>query len=506
MRRLAIGLLTACVVVFSGCSLEKPEQAGNKLVIKLAESASQSPLQALSSLAPGLGLLADPSTTSDFNCFTVNVTGSGITSNSKITTEGCSSPDNFNGTGPGFIATPVTRGNSMVLEIPSGLQRSVNVYGLFPSVSECGGSNSSGASGGYFLGGTKVDLLESKSITIPISLTASAISNKFTCTGSHQAGSATYVYAYGNNQIAAMKLDPTTGALTDIGTSAASGIAHLVGAPGATYLFSSNGSPTISSWALTNATGAITPASTWNSSFAMNKLLLSNSGVHWAFDVTSGTPRGQSFSPTSFAGGSDIGTSTTGFGTPGYAAIHPSLNVAYIYTGSTIRRYDFNTSTAALSNVTSVATGGGKVRLRPDGKFIYSMDITTASYWTADSSSAGDLINQQTFFPGTTTISNADFSPNSSYLYVADSSPTLFKFSSNVSTGAIAPLGSPYALPSATADLKVEPDGQYAILLHSNGTLVPYKIEATGDLTTGASHTIPGFTIGAGLVIQKVPR
>ena len=134
----------------------------------------QDPPSKVISLYDGLttpvGVLSTtPSTSGDFNCFTVNVTGSGIASSSMASR--CTDSSNYNGRGLGALAPPTVRGTAIQLDVPAGPSRHIDVIGIYPSIPECGATPSATSSSGYFLGGTTVNLLTDTAITIPISYT-----------------------------------------------------------------------------------------------------------------------------------------------------------------------------------------------------------------------------------------------------------------------------------------------------------------------------------------------
>jgi len=175
----------AVLALFGGCSLESPaKNSGLRILLEDAQSN-------LSSLLPVAGLAAryqmaaaPPSTISDINCFTVNITGSGIASNSSDLL-GCTSGSNFNGTGPGVLSELFQRGGSVTVDVPSGDNRRIDVYGLYPSTSipDCGGTSGGNHADeyAYYIGGKTVSLKESTTVSVPISYVPR--NPDITCTG-----------------------------------------------------------------------------------------------------------------------------------------------------------------------------------------------------------------------------------------------------------------------------------------------------------------------------------
>lgn len=198
---LLVSTLSAFALLASSCSLDVDKRSGGSLKITLDESAAQaidaSPLAVFwrsTETSSPVRVLTTPSTINDFNCFAVNVTGSGISSaSSKL--DGCVSPNNMDGTGGGIITEEVPRGRSIEAMVPSGLKRRINVYGVYPGHCTSTGGDS-GSDGGYYLGGVTKDLDQDASVTIPISYSGAGPS--VTCTGGGQNNFGLYsVFPYG---------------------------------------------------------------------------------------------------------------------------------------------------------------------------------------------------------------------------------------------------------------------------------------------------------------------
>ena len=162
MKRYGLGDMgvgcAAAILVFasSGCSLEVPSK-GKGLSIRLEDR--QAPLPANLLLASPQAiwdsaalLAATPTVISDFNCFTVNVTGQGVAP--SVSMAGCTLTNDPAGAGFGAVASPVARGTPIELDLAAGTNRRIDVYGIFPPTKECaaGSSGSSNAnSQGYFV-------------------------------------------------------------------------------------------------------------------------------------------------------------------------------------------------------------------------------------------------------------------------------------------------------------------------------------------------------------------
>ncbi|MBI3555794.1 MAG: IPT/TIG domain-containing protein [Deltaproteobacteria bacterium] len=114
-------------------------------------------------------LSTNPTSTADFSCFAVNVTGAGIAPDSTQL-QGCTSSTNMHGTGVGLVSQTVPRGTPIALTVPSGPARSIDVYGVFPPDQSCTGTSNSGGGGGagYFLGRNVTDLGADTTVTVGI--------------------------------------------------------------------------------------------------------------------------------------------------------------------------------------------------------------------------------------------------------------------------------------------------------------------------------------------------
>ncbi|MBI3555793.1 MAG: IPT/TIG domain-containing protein [Deltaproteobacteria bacterium] len=195
LASLVIGCILGLAVGLSACSLEAPKSNnGIKIVIddphKNAALAAPM-LNSFESLMFSPHILAvGPSSTADFTCFAVNVTGAGISPNSAQL-QGCTSSTNMHGTGVGSVSNTTARGTPVSLAVPSGPSRTIDVYGVFPPDQQnCGGaaqgSSGGGGGGGYFLGRTVSDLAADTTVTVGIAYGGAA--PDVVCTGGNGSG------------------------------------------------------------------------------------------------------------------------------------------------------------------------------------------------------------------------------------------------------------------------------------------------------------------------------
>lgn len=183
-------LLAALLGLLAACSPDAKRGDGLRIVL---QDPAKAGAEATRSLMSALGMvesssvsalaLSTPSTIGDFNCFALNITGTGILP--IVSLQGCTIGDNFAGKGPGIIVDPRPRGTVYELSIPAGNGRNIDVFGTYPAGSDCQGSGSDGQ-GAYLVGRKTVDLLEDSTVTIPISYGGAAAN--FVCTGSDSGG------------------------------------------------------------------------------------------------------------------------------------------------------------------------------------------------------------------------------------------------------------------------------------------------------------------------------
>ena len=178
----SIAVLLIAAIAFASCSLDIPHSKNTgtiRILLDPRESQkSQDLFELLSTSSPAV-----PTSISDFNCFTVNVNGAGISAG-PLPGAGCSTSDNMQGRGVGIASLPVVRGQSIELSVPAGAGRTIDVYGIFPSTSACAGTEPTVANpaGGYFLGGIVQSLNLDSVVTVAISfITGRAAS--LTCKG-----------------------------------------------------------------------------------------------------------------------------------------------------------------------------------------------------------------------------------------------------------------------------------------------------------------------------------
>ena len=229
----ALGSALACLAFLAaGCSLDAP-QSSNGLTIKIQDS-QQARGEAAMALFDGYDLGLDgslqiqstPSSNSDFNCFVANITGTGIQGSNQYAQCGTfTSTDNMRGAGFGIISAPTPRGSSIQASVQAGPARTIQVYGIYPTIPQCGGQSSNTGSWGYFLGSITQDLTQAAaSVTVGINYDQSAGQLKCTQNGSSSIPTAvltdvSYVSATCPTHSTILNVTPGALGLTSLGTS-----------------------------------------------------------------------------------------------------------------------------------------------------------------------------------------------------------------------------------------------------------------------------------------------
>lgn len=161
-----------------------------------------------------------PTATADINCFMINVTGAGVAGTPLFAQE-CSSATNMQGRGVGAVSSPRARGMPISVSVAAGPARTIDVYGIYPSVQECGAAGSQ-ESAGYFVGRTTIDVNDDATVQIPVSFIAGSPAD-VTC--QHAGGGSTFAQfgtgVDGDASLAGATVDLSTHALPNSRTAMA---------------------------------------------------------------------------------------------------------------------------------------------------------------------------------------------------------------------------------------------------------------------------------------------
>jgi hypothetical protein len=197
--------LIALALQVAGCSFSVPHQKGNSVKILIddsnANAAAAAPLfNSFEALTSHFGTFAAPTSTADFSCFAVNVTGQNIGADgTKL--QNCTSVTGFHGVGQGKFSSPTARGTPMEVDVSAGQNRTIDVYGVYPPSSECGATqnpNGGGTGGGgYFLGRVTQALAQDSVVTVPIVYAGGAPEIVCTGGGGNQGLQISSVFPYG---------------------------------------------------------------------------------------------------------------------------------------------------------------------------------------------------------------------------------------------------------------------------------------------------------------------
>lgn len=481
---MVIGAVATVLGLASGCSLEKPEQPKGNFTIKLEDSGSRPADFYSSLLSPDVGILADPSATTDFNCFTANVTGTRILSNAKVAA-GCNSTNNFYGVGAGVFAMPATRNSPMEVLVPEGTQRVIDVYGFYPALPECGGAPPTSPPYLYRLGRVIADTMTNSSVTVPISLTSESLSNKFECPGLMGHGTKVLLVLWDGNTVHTREYNPAAGSVSaPLGPSASiTGITDVRPLPGrGTYLYVNNASTSVQVLAISNSTGQLQSAGSAGSfGSAFSAMSVSpQKNLLFGFNGTNGYSQFIStVMPNQLSAGA---TSTVPTGVAD-SVVHPNGNLIFFSNLTNIYSYTINNATGALTSASSVSDSNTYVRLAAGGSRLYTFAGSTINGYDLNTTSgAFTAVSGSPFASTGASINRAAIDPQNRYLWVY-STAGIEPFGINAN-GSIAS-GSDLSVGGVTA-ITTDPAGSKLFAVAGSNLVIYDIINSTGDISTSS--------------------
>jgi 6-phosphogluconolactonase len=275
-----------------------------------------------------------------------------------------------------------------------------------------------------------------------------------------------YVANFGSNNVSGYTIDPSTGALTPIGSPFAAGsFPHSVAVdPSGKFAYVVNeGDHNVSGYTINPSTGALT----------------------------------------------SIGSAVAAGGDPRSMAVDPTGKFAYVadFRGNVLG-YTIDPSTGVLTQVASspftAGQGPNSVAVDPSGKFAYVVnedDNTVSGYTINPTTGALTAIAGPPF----AAVFGAIFvavDPSGKFAYVANSSSSgqngsVSAYTIDPSTGALTAIGSPVMSGQGPQSVAVDPSGKFAYVTNAvDNTVSAYTIDpSTGVLTQVASSP---FTAGQG--------
>ncbi len=478
--------------IFSGCSLERKNIDGIKVV--LDRSAER--------LASEMSLLASPTsptTIGDFSCYLLNVTGNGIPEGAL---SGCTPSGNFQGRGVGFTSLP-TKGNVIPVQVPLGDVRTFDVYGLFPPTGTCMSESSDvGATSGYFLGNAVSDLVASLTVNIPVAFNGGA--SAFSCNGA--SASATkyffYIASQGSGTISAFSFDAQAGALTAVaGGSGVLGAANRVRvAPNGKFLYATvSGGSTINLFTINQTTGALPAAPTGSVSPDGNPILdlvfAPDSSMMWVLTTPNVTPitldttTGAMVVGASFAHG--VAATIVGLGVTGKSgfAYVESTSVGGLFQRFSVSAVgDLSGGTADLSGVP-----GSGLRLDPTRRFGYAINGASIQQ-LAINATTGVISTIAAAFAMGGVVTGFDFHPAGTFLFADFAGSQAQALATNTSTGAISAPNLAVGTTGTPLQLAVDTTGKFLLV----GTSTSNTIQITPiNASTGQLNTASTFALAA---------
>jgi 6-phosphogluconolactonase (cycloisomerase 2 family) len=226
---------------------------------------------------------------------------------------------------------------------------------------------------------------------------------------------------------------------------------------------------------------------------------------------------------------------------PRQLAIDPTGKFVYVASQSVNNVAAFSMSTSGVLTPvpgSPFATGGTGpsfgccVVVDPSGKFVYIADTTSVYAFDIDSSTGA--LTLVTTLPGPVEAGGLAVDPAGTFLYaVGAGSNSVDTFAINPSTGAITPATpSPLELQNGSYTITIDPSGKFAYTVEASQTLVAYSLQdgvltglnsgytgALGSLQltidpsgsfiyapqTGSENSVSGFQIGASGTLSALP-
>lgn len=496
MRKLIfVILLVISCLFFNSCAPQNKNQTGIKIILE-----EKNPAQIFSQ--PPFQTMANPTSTGQFSCFVVNVTGPGVPSDVKML-NGCNSANNMMGRGFGAVSRPTPRGGTIEMDVPAGTGRSLDVYGVYPTPTECGGTPNSTPGAGYYLGGVTRDMTESLTVTIPISFTADSLASRVTCPDLNNYSYRYFVYAAGGGMISSMEFNPGTGTLSDIATVPRTTVTKLAANPAKTYLYAADSSTGLGVYAI-NQNGSITLTGNkpWPGANASYLKMSSTGGFIWGFITTSNFYPGIIDATTgwvNFASTVTANMPTTANGITDSIA-NASYKYGFVSDGTLIKAFDIDATSGSFSYRTGSTSlsGVGEMTVTPNGSYLYAVATTQIWGYSFDATSAGlTAISGSPF--GAASLSGLQTvvaSPDSSVLIAVRATPghSVDSFRINNTPGGSLSSVSSIPLPSGGPMTGVfDPSGRYFLAADStsaNIAIVPVNT-SNGALSAPTYFTLP---------------
>jgi 6-phosphogluconolactonase (cycloisomerase 2 family) len=325
-------------------------------------------------------------------------------------------------------------------------------------------------------------------------------------------------------------IDPTTGALTVVGTN----YSNLCGGGGvlgsgrtvvavdarAKFIYLVNGgNSSVSGCTLNVTTGALTTIP--GSPFAVGSPTINPSGFpipvsvavdpsgRFAYVASQNQNNFSAFTINGMTGaltainGSPFAASTA----PTYFAVDPTGKFAYVAnaTSNSVSAYAIDSSTGALSPVAGSPFAAGasphSIAVDPTGRFVYvanSLSNNVSGYTIDTMSGALTSINGSPFAAGTNPNS-VTVHPSGKFAYIADNNISAYAI--DRATGVLTPIvGSPFGAGTQPVDVTVDPIGKFVFVANENSVSV-YSIDAM----TGALNPVAGSPFVIPFPITIIP-
>jgi 6-phosphogluconolactonase len=305
-----------------------------------------------------------------------------------------------------------------------------------------------------------------------------------------------YVANSGSDNVAAFRINATTGASTSIGTFAAGSYpcSITIDPAGKFAYVANNQSANVSAYSISASTGALTSIGAIAAGTNPLSIALDPTGK-FVYVANAFSNNVSAFSINATTGAlTSIGTIAAGT-YPYSMAVDPNGKFAYVVNmnSNNVSAYSINAATGVLTSIGTIAVGTASlfIAIDPTGKFAYVTNgygVGVSAY--SINATTGALTSIGTTVTGAGAIA---IDPTGKFAYEASGNA----YSINASTGALTSIGT-FATGTSPRSIAVDPTGKFAYVANLNSANVSaYSINAsTGALTsigTFATGTITGF-------------
>ncbi len=321
-----------------------------------------------------------------------------------------------------------------------------------------------------------------------------------------------YVANVHGNDVAAYRIDASTGALTSIGSFPTGSLPVSIALdPAGNFAYVANDGGGVSAYRIDAATGALAPVA--GSPFAAGSYPMSvtiNPTGTFAYVANNGdgTVSVYRIDPTTGALAQIPGSPFAAGPAPYAVTINPAGTFAYVANDvNTVSVCSIDAASGALTLVGTIASGIGPVEsvaVTPGGTFAYAVGggSSAVSAFTIDATTGLLTAITGSPFAAATSPNAVTVNPAGTFAYVANgASNDISAYSIDAPTGVLVPVGT-FAAGSDPSEIAINPAGTFAYVPNRNGNDISvYSIDApTGVLVpvgTFPAGSSPYFAVVA---------